>query len=90
MYKVCGHDCEITPPFQLTEDREEQNDALNGQLERLKQKSLLFNAPCNDSNVGYDEHSSSIHVCSILQNSLHQFIQNISQYVRNVYCSIIV
>jgi len=74
--------CEKTPSLVLTEDRNEQNDTINWQLEKIKAQLVLFDAPCGAySNATYNENSLMFSLCKTLQHRLQQFTTSISQYV---------
>ena len=77
--------CVETPSFHLTEDRDEQNDAINGRLEKIKAQLVLFDAPCETySDITINENPLMFGLCNTLRNKLQQFTKSIAQYVSSV------
>jgi len=74
--------CEKTPSLTLTEDRDEQNDAINGLQEKIKVQLVLFDAPCERySNITFNENRFIFGLCKTLRNELQLFTKSIAQYV---------
>ena len=74
--------CEETPSQTLTKDRDEQNDAINHQLEKIKAQLVLFDAPCEHySDITVNENRFMFGLCKTLRSELQIFTKNIAQYV---------
>ena len=76
--------CVETPSIQITEDRDEQNDAINGRLEKIKAQLVLFDAPCACVDITSDQFPLMFGLCDTLRNKLQQFTKSIAQYVSSV------
>ena len=79
---MCGNNCD--PPKQsVTDDRDEQNDAVYGQMRILKKQLLLLDDHSTTKNSTEDNTTSSRSIlCENVLDELRQFTQNMTNYVR--------
>ena len=78
---ICGIDCNV-PKVSLTDDRDEQNDAVYSQLRTLHKQLLLLDDHCTTENSTEDNTTTKL--CETFQTGVHHLIQQITDYVRNV------
>jgi len=77
--------CKETASYQLTKDRDEQNDAINGQLKKIKAQLVLFDVLCKAySDITTNEKILKFDWRNIICNKLQQFTISIAQYVSSV------
>ena len=81
--QVCGENCDILTQT-LTDNPDEQNSAVLGQLRTLRGQLLLLDDHCTtDSNTEDNTTTSPSILCETIQSKLHQLVKNISDHVRN-------
>ena len=78
--QACGDDCDL-PVVTLTDDRDEQNDAVNGRLQILQSQLLQLDDYCSAEGTVIDTPPSST-LCETVQSELQQLTQKIAVYVR--------
>ena len=75
---------EEIPKFTIPEDRDSQNDAINGQLEVFKGQLLILDAACAaEESKAARGISSLLEVCETLYCTLKPFSWRIVDYVSN-------
>ncbi|XP_065914603.1 uncharacterized protein [Dysidea avara] len=81
---TCGDDCDI-PVVTLTDDRDVQNDAVNGRLQILQSQLLQLDDYCSAEGTVIDTPPSST-LCETVRNELQQLTQKIAVYLEKEKC----
>ena len=83
LFQTCGNDCDL-PQQTLTDDRDEQNSAVNGQMLQLRRQLLILDDLCTIEGTTKDT-SPSPTLCETIRSEVQKFTEKIVVYVRMYY-----